>query len=407
MKTIQRFIKKLTLIFFLGILGQLLALPQNYSENDEFNYDDGYSSGTVINNYFGSDYTYGLSYTSRIRRFHGNFCGLGYYSPWFTDYIGYYDPGYTGIGFSAYPFSFNIYLGWGSNFYYPTYYQSWVDPWFYSWNYPRVRIKIRNRYRYWNPSYYRFYNYSYSRPVYFTGSYYRGSPGYRYVPGLGYRSYSASGYRPVRHLANYSNSRAYNQAANGYVSKRQNNNQTTSRSISRVNNINVNNRYRNGNNRGYSTTARGNNSRDHSRSYGNVYGDQGNRSTITRTVTNSTAHRRTGDFTRSKQVTSGRSTGVVKRTTVKRTTVNRVPQRSTLRKPSTFSGRSSYRKPSANKAPGSRSIKATPQRRGTTVHTSRSVKRTVVSKSQPVNRSSARRSSSKKVPVSHSGSRRR
>ena len=73
MKTINRFFIRFIFIFFLGVTGVLVASAQNYSANDGVNYDDGYSSGTVINNYYGSDYLYGISYASRIQRFHGGF----------------------------------------------------------------------------------------------------------------------------------------------------------------------------------------------------------------------------------------------------------------------------------------------------------------------------------------------
>ena len=411
MKTINRFFIRFIFIFFLGVTGVLVASAQNYSANDGVNYDDGYSSGTVINNYYGSDYLYGISYASRIQRFHGGFYGLSYYSPWFTDYISYSYPGYWGLGLSAYPFSFNISWGWDNVFYNPYYYQSWGDPWFYSRYFPRVRIKVRNRYRGWysTPSYYCFYNSYYRNPVYYSSRYSWGNRGYRYVPGLGYRSYSSARYEPAHRSVSYSSNRVNHQSPVRYNSNTRNNQVTGSRTITHVNNITVNNSNRNrngnvnGNNRGNNTTSRGNSSQSQYRGSGNVHRTPGNKSTISRTVTNSsTVHRRTGSYTSARQNIPGRNQGNISRTSVSRGTVRSsqgtAPKRKSYQKPATSSGNSSYRRSSGNTTHRTQSVTRNQSHRSPQAHSSRNVSRSTVSRSHAVTRSS-RGSSDQKAPA--------
>ena len=361
MKTINRYFIRFIFIFFLGITGVFIALAQNYSVNDAVNYDDRYSSGTVINNYYGSDYLYGISYTSRIQRFYGGFYGLSYYSPWYTDYVSYAYPGYAGIGLSAYPFSFNISWGWGSNFYSPYSYQYWGDPWFYSGYNPRIRIRVRNRYRGWyrSPSYYSFYNSYYRNPVYYSSRYSWGNRGYRYVPGLGYRSYSSARYEPAHHSVSHSSNRVNHQSPIRYNSNTRNNQVASSRTITHVNKItrDHNSRHRNGkvngNNREHCTTSRGNSSQSQYRGSGTVHRSPGNKSTISRTVTNSsTVHRRTGSYTSARQNIPGRNQVSHSRVSVSRGTVRNkqatTPKRKSYQTPASVSRNSSYRRSSGN-----------------------------------------------------------
>lgn len=75
-------------------------------------------NGTVINNYYYGDYyeDNDYAYASRIRRFHNNNFGWGYYDPWYTNMYWYnYDPFFwgTSIYAGAWP-SWGWGVGWNS-----------------------------------------------------------------------------------------------------------------------------------------------------------------------------------------------------------------------------------------------------------------------------------------------------
>ena len=98
---------------------QRITPPDQYSAND---------GSTVINNYYEMDDYYDYMYSSRIRRFHRNMGGLGYYNPYYTNMYYYNNNPYmwgTSI-YSTYSF-FNPNVPWG--------YPSWGGPGInFGWN---------------------------------------------------------------------------------------------------------------------------------------------------------------------------------------------------------------------------------------------------------------------------------
>ncbi|MDW8394275.1 MAG: hypothetical protein RMK52_08545 [Chitinophagales bacterium] len=111
---------------------------ESRSSQPDYSYSEQYSDeqgNTYITNnyYYGNNYDFYDSYSSRLSRWYDPYCGFSYFSPyylgWSWGYPVYYTPG----------FSFSIHFGWGYGWYYPWYnpwyyppaWYSWYSPWYY------------------------------------------------------------------------------------------------------------------------------------------------------------------------------------------------------------------------------------------------------------------------------------
>lgn len=158
-----------------------LIIKNNYADDSQFSFDDYY------------DY----SYTSRIRRFHGNNT-WSYYDPYYTNYYWYnqnphyfgnslynsysfWGPGYS---YSYYSISYSWGSGWNNPWYNPYYsYYNWNNPWYNSWG---------SGY-WWNP-YDPFCNGGWNSPWYsYPGSYGMWNNGF-YYGNLYFNSYDQNTY---------------------------------------------------------------------------------------------------------------------------------------------------------------------------------------------------------------------
>lgn len=155
----------------------MAALPLRAQDLGDVYLNDNATGTTILNNYHG-DYDY--YYTSRIFRFHRPYAFFDYYSPFFTDTYWYtYKP--LTLGISIYRGGLGLvpgYNSWYPDFYscdyYPDYFYSWNEPYYYNsfrwgfepcyWNYwysPVVfnpfswsRWDYHHRNWYWDNRYY-------------------------------------------------------------------------------------------------------------------------------------------------------------------------------------------------------------------------------------------------------------
>jgi hypothetical protein len=102
---------------------------QPYSESSSYTDDNG--TTYVTNNYYGDYYDY--EYTSRLRRFYGNYTGFDYYDPYYTNLYWYtYDPFYYGVSI------YYTYSWWYRPYRYSYYGWGWHYPYYHycGWGYP-------------------------------------------------------------------------------------------------------------------------------------------------------------------------------------------------------------------------------------------------------------------------------